>query len=138
MTAQARSPVKRIFLAQFGATLGLVFALLVLDRGAAQAALMGGTICTIANTYAGWRVFTRAIPGSAYGELSNLYRAEFGKLLMIAAMCVAYFAADGDVNILAFIGGCVVAVAANAVGAATQRFDNTKLDQTNKEHGERT
>jgi len=52
---------------------------------------------------------------------------------MIAALCVVYFAAAEDVNILAFVGGCVAAVVANAVGAATQRPDNT-----NKEQGEQT
>lgn len=132
MTAQARSPVKRIFTAQCGATLGLAFALLPFDQDAAQSALMGGVICTIANTYAVWRVFSRAERGSVYGELGNLYRAEFGKLLMIAAMCVAYFAAVRDVNILAFVGGCAAAVVAG-VAAATWHPDST-----NKEHGEKT
>ncbi len=75
-------------------------------------------IYTIANTYAGWRIFSRKQGDSVHGELYNFYRAEFGKLVMIGALCAATFAAIEAISVIAFVGGCVAAMVAGVVGAS--------------------
>jgi len=86
---------------------------------AAACALAGALICGAANIYAAWRVFgPRCAPASAHAELANLYRAEFGKLLLIGALSAALFAAT-EVHILAYIGGCLGGVLPGIGVAAT-------------------
>jgi F0F1-type ATP synthase assembly protein I len=105
---------------------------------AGRSALAGAAICSIANIYAAWRVFvTRRRPASEYGELANLYRAEFGKVVMIGALSAAFFLVS-NANILAFVGGCVGAILAGTLVAATfnpgtTSTRNTKLQEN---HGE--
>ena len=95
-------------------------------------------ICGVANVYAAWRVFSsRRRPASEYGELANLYRAEFGKFVMIGALSAALFSVS-DVDILAFVGGCISAILAGTLVAATfnpgaASTRNTKLEDN---HGE--
>jgi F0F1-type ATP synthase assembly protein I len=86
---------------------------------AARSAVTGAVICGIANVYAAWRVFASGRrPGSEYGELANLYRAEFGKFVLIGALSAAFFAVS-EVRILAFVGGCLSAIVAGLLVAAT-------------------
>ncbi len=105
---------------------------------AAQSAAAGAVICGVANIYAAWRVFAAGRrPASEYGELANLYRAEFGKFAMIGALSVVLFSVS-DVDILAFVGGCIGAILTGTLvaatfnpGAAIRR--NTKIQDN---HGE--
>lgn len=105
---------------------------------AARSAAAGAVICGVANIYAAWRVFaSRRRPASEYGELANLYRAEFGKFVMIGAFSAVLFAVS-SVDILAFVGGCIGAIVAGTVVAATFNpgtagTRNTKLQDN---HGE--
>jgi len=123
MKALTPATVKRVFAAQFGVTIILAAALVVVYGGvAAYSGLLGGTIYTIANTYASWRVFSRKQCDSAHGELFNLYRAEFGKLVMIGALCAATFAALDAINVIAFIGGCLSAMIAGTVSVSGQQM----------------
>lgn len=85
---------------------------------AARSAAAGAIICGIGNLYAAWRVFvSKRRPASEYGELANLYRAEFGKLVMIGALSAVLFAVS-NVDILAFVGGCISAILAGTLVAA--------------------
>lgn len=105
---------------------------------AARSAAAGAVICGVANIYAAWRVFaSRRRPASEYGELANLYRAEFGKFVMIGALSAGLFAVS-TVDILAFVGGCIGAILAGTLIAATfnpgtASTRNTKLQDN---HGE--
>lgn len=104
----------------------------------ARSALAGALICGVANVYAAWRVFAaRDRPVSEYGELANLYRAEFGKLLVIGALSAALFSVV-EVEILAFVGACLGALLAGTLVAATFNpgipgMHNSKRHRT---HGE--
>ncbi|MGA8258975.1 MAG: hypothetical protein WB783_02060 [Arenicellales bacterium] len=119
--------------------------------GAARSALAGAVICGVANVYAAWRVFSggREAHGHGlvleYGELAKLYRAEFGKLVVIGALSAVWFSVS-KVVILAYVGGCVGAIVAGILVAATFNpgipgsqnisqniSQNTKLHRT---HGE--
>jgi F0F1-type ATP synthase assembly protein I len=121
MKARALSTVKRVVVAQLGITIALALALIFYGRTAAYSALLGGSIYTIANAYAGWRIFSRKRNDSVHGELYNFYRAEFGKLLMIGALCAATFASIKAINVIAFVGGCVAAMIAGVVGASFEQ-----------------
>lgn len=105
---------------------------------AARSAAAGAVICGVANVYAAWRVFlSKRRPGSEYGELANLYRAEFGKFVMIGALSAALFSVS-NVDILAFVGGCISAILAGTLVAATfnpspANTRNTKLEDNDGE-----
>lgn len=105
---------------------------------AARSAAAGAIICGAANVYAAWRVFAaRRRTASQYGELANLYRAEFGKFVLIGAVSAALFAVS-KVDILAFVGGCIAAILAGTVVAATFNpgvpgTHNTKLEDDDGE-----
>jgi F0F1-type ATP synthase assembly protein I len=105
---------------------------------AMRSAVAGAVICGVANIYAAWRVFaSRRRPASEHGELANLYRAEFGKFVMIGAFSAALFAVS-DVDILAFVGGCAGAILAGTLIAATFNpgAANTRNTKLQDDHGE--
>jgi hypothetical protein len=91
-----------------------------------------------ANVYAAWRTFVaKRGTSSEFGELANLYRAEFGKFVMIGALSVVLFSVS-EVEILAFVGGCLGAILAGTLVAATfnprtAATNNSKIQNT---HGE--
>lgn len=116
-----------MLLAQAGVTLAISLALAFYGRTAAFSALAGGAICVVANGYAAWRSFTPSVMESAHGALSSLYRAEVGKLVMMAALFIAVFAGWKTVNIGAFIAGCAAAMVVGIIGAAFQRVDQEPL-----------
>jgi len=105
---------------------------------ALRSAAAGTVICGIANVYAAWRVFaSRRRPASEYGELANLYRAEFGKFVMIGALSAALFSVS-SVDILAYVGGCIGALLAGTLVAATFNPGSAKTRNTElkDDHGE--
>lgn len=112
-------PFGRLIAAQLAvATIGGLVGGLDGAEGARSAAT-GAVICGVANIYAAWRVFVGGRrPVSEYGELANLYRAEFGKFVLIGALSAAFFAVS-EVWILAFVGGCLSAIVAGLLVAAT-------------------
>ena len=68
-----------------GATMVLTAILLaMLADGQARSALLGGGIALLANGYSVWRIFSAPAETSGEAALANLYRAEFGKLVVIA------------------------------------------------------
>ena len=130
MKALTPSTVKRVFATQLGVTIILAAALVIVYGGvAAYSGMLGGTIYTIANTYASWRVFSRKQCNSAHGELFNLYRAEIGKLVMIGVLCATAFAALDAINVIAFIGGCLSAMIAGTVSMCGQQVDEAHSTQ---------
>lgn len=105
---------------------------------AARSAAAGAIICGVANVYAAWRVFvSKRRPASEYGELANLYRAEFGKFVMIGVLSAALFSVS-SVDILAFVGGSIGAILAGTVIAATFNPGTTSTCNTKIQdnHGE--
>lgn len=131
-------PFRRLIAAQLVVTAAAVSLGGLAGAAVARSALAGAVICGVANVYAAWRVFgSRRAPASEHAELANLYRAEFGKLLMIGALTAALFSAT-EVHILAYIGGCLggvltgigVAATYNPVTASAR---NTELQDN---HGE--
>lgn len=112
-------PFRRLIAAQ--AVVALVAAALAgLDSAqSSRSALAGAAICGVANVYAAWRVFVaKRRTDSEFGELANLYRAEFGKFVMIGALSALLFSVS-EVEILAFVGGCLGALMAGTLVAAT-------------------
>jgi len=136
--AWSEFPFRRLLAAQLAvAALAAAFGGLG-GADAVRSALAGAVICGVANVYAAWRVFAaRHGPVSEYGELANLYRAEFGKLVVIGALSAVWFLVS-KVVILAFIGGCLAAIVAGILVAATFNpgrpgTHNSKVHRT---HGE--
>lgn len=105
---------------------------------AARSAAAGAIICGVANVYAAWRVFvSKRRPASEYGELANLYRAEFGKFVMIGALSAVLFSVS-NVDILAFVGGSIGAILAGTLIAATFNpgTTSTRNSKIQDNHGE--
>ena len=65
--------------------------LALLADGQARSALLGGGIAFVANGYSVWRVFSAPTDVSGAMTLANLYRAEFGKLVITGALCALAF-----------------------------------------------
>lgn len=121
--AHIRLPVKNILAAQAGVTLLVSLALAFHGRVAAYSAFTGGLICVAANAYAAWRAFAPTTAESTEGVLSNLYRAELGKFVIVAALFIAVFAGWENVNIGAFLAGSVTAIVVGVIAPALQRVE---------------
>lgn len=131
-------PFRRLIAAQ-AAVVVLAAAFGGLDGSqAARSAAAGAIVCGVANAYAAWRVFrSKRRPASEYGELANLYRAEFGKFVMIGALSAALFSVS-NVDILAYVGGCIAALLAGTLVAATFNpgTASTRNTRLKDDHGE--
>ena len=108
-----------------GATMVLTAALLaLLVDGQARSSLLGGGIAFVANGYSVWRVFS--VPANISGEatLVNLYRAEFGKLVITGALCATAFALVDQLAVGGFLAGLLATLLAATIGAIfAQRND---------------
>jgi F0F1-type ATP synthase assembly protein I len=108
-----------------GATMVLTAALLaLLVDGQARSSLLGGGIAFVANGYSVWRVFS--VPADISGEatLVNLYRAEFGKLVITGALCATAFALVDQLAVGGFLAGLLATLLAATIGAIfAQRND---------------
>ena len=131
-------PFRRLIAAQLAVVaLAAVFGGLH-SPAAGRSALAGAAVCGMANVYSAWRVFvSKHRSDSAYGELANLYRAEFGKFVIIGALSAVIFSVS-DVDILAFVGGCMGAILAGTLVAATFNPGSagTSNAELQDEHGE--
>ena len=96
--------LKRILIAQLAALAVVVIALYGLVPGDVRSALFGAGISVAGNGYAAWRVFSRPARTPGQGELFTLYRAEFGKLVIVGVLCAVVFAA---VDLEIRLGGLV-------------------------------
>lgn len=80
------SPVKKIFLIECLATVVLSGIFLIFSGSeAASASLLGGALFAIPQTYFGYKAFSHSGARSIQQILSNFYRGESGKILLIAA-----------------------------------------------------
>tara|TARA_Y100000294_G_scaffold48855_1_gene45889 strand:- start:331 stop:834 length:504 start_codon:yes stop_codon:yes gene_type:complete len=103
------------------AALVVILAAFAAEQG--RSALIGGGIGLVASGYSVWRTFATSRPTTAQGELFTLYRAEFGKLVIIGALCALAFAAVDGLRVAGFLGGLVTAVLGGTIAAATLTFE---------------
>ena len=113
--------LKRILTAQLGTFIVVVFVLYVIAPSDVRSALFGAGISVAGNGYAAWRVFSRQATGSGEGELFSLYRAEFGKLVIVGVLCAAVFAAVDEIRIAGFLAGLLGGMIAATVAVVTQK-----------------
>ncbi len=74
--------------------------------------LLGGAIATVVNLYAARRVFVTPTTGTdenqaGVRELSRLYRAEAGRLVMTAVLFTTVFVLVKDLNVVALLVGFI-------------------------------
>jgi len=114
--------LKRILTAQLGTSIVVVLVLYVMAPSDVRSALFGAGISVASNGYAAWRVFSRQATGSGENELFTLYRAEFGKLVIVGVLCAAVFAGVDEIRIAGFLAGLLGGMIAATVAVATQKL----------------
>jgi len=98
--------------------------LALLADGQARSGLLGGGIAFVANGYSVWRVFSAPTDAAGAMTLANLYRAEFGKLVITGVLCALAFGLVEDLAIGGFLAGLLVTLVAATIGAIfAQRND---------------
>ncbi len=85
--------------------------------------LVGAGIGAMGVGYAAWRVFAGSRSKNGSVAMFELYRAEFGKLVIIGVLCGCAFIALEDLNFAAFLGGLVSVTLASVVAAATHTVE---------------
>ena len=113
--------LKRILAAQLGALIVVVIVLSVLAPDNVRSSLFGMGISIAANGYAAWRVFSRTAEEAGQNELLMLYRAEFGKLVIVGALCAVVFSTVEEIRITGFLVGLLTGMIAATVAVVTQK-----------------
>ena len=103
-------------------------ALLLFGPDLLHSALVGAGISVAGNGYAAWRVFAGNRKEIDSVEMFTLYRAEFGKLVIIGVLCGCAFVAIDGLNIAAFLGGLVSGTLASVIAAATHTVELPKQE----------
>ena len=85
-------------------------------------------MCIRDSGYAAWRVFVGGGKEIDSVELFSLYRAEFGKLVIIGVLCGCAFVAIDGLNIVAFLAGLVSGTLASVIAAATHTVELPKQE----------
>ena len=117
-----RLTLRRILIAQLVTLMLVVGILLVLAPTQVRSALIGAGISVAGNGYAVRRVFGQYSEKTAQAELAALYRAEFGKLFIVAALCAVTFIALNEIKIAGFLAGLFTGIIAATLAAATQKI----------------
>ena len=112
--------MRRVLLAQCMVTAVMALVLWLVVPQHLQSALVGAGISVAGNGYAAWRVFSGGAAKSGPTELFTLYRAEFGKLIIVGVLCTVAFAAIDGLSIVAFVGGLILGMITATLAAATQ------------------
>ena len=120
--------LRRVLVAQCGVTALVALALWVVSPDLLHSALVGAGISVAGNGYAAWRVFAGSRKDRDSVEVFTLYRAEFGKLVIIGVLCGCAFVAIDGLNIAAFLGGLVLGTLASVIAAATHAVEFTKQE----------
>jgi len=120
--------LRRVLLAQCGVTALVALAIWFVSPGLLHSALVGAGISVAGNGYAAWRVFVGSGKEPDSVELFSLYRAEFGKLVIIGVLCGCAFVAIDGLNIVAFLGGLVSGTLASVIAAATHTVELPKQE----------
>ena len=120
--------LRRVLVAQCGVTALVALALWFVSPDLLHSALVGAGISVAGNGYAAWRVFVGSGKEIDSVELFSLYRAEFGKLVIIGVLCGCAFVAIDGLNIAAFLGGLVSGALASVIAAATHTVELPKQE----------
>ena len=120
--------LRRVLVAQCGVTALVALALWFVSPDLLNSALVGAGISVAGNGYAAWRVFVGSSKEIDSVELFSLYRAEFGKLVIIGVLCGCAFVAIDGLNIVAFLGGLVSGTLASVIAAATHTVELPKQE----------
>ena len=112
--------MRRVLLAQCVVTAVMALVLWLVVPQHLQSALVGAGISVAGNGYAAWRGFSGGVTKSGPVELFTLYRAEFGKLIIVGVLCAVAFAAIDGLSIVAFVGGLILGMITATLAAATQ------------------
>ena len=120
--------LRRVLVAQCGVTALVALALWCVSSDLLHSALVGAGISVAGNGYAAWRVFVGSGKEIDSVELFSLYRAEFGKLVIIGVLCGCAFVAIDGLNIVAFLGGLVSGTLASVIAAATHTVELPKQE----------
>ena len=113
----------RVLAANIIALVTLLLVLYLVAPGEARSALIGSGIGIVGNGYAVWRVFVRPTKGPVQGELLVLYRAEFGKLVIMGGLCAAVFAAVDGIRIAGVLLGLLSGLIATTGAVLTQKTE---------------
>lgn len=92
-----------------------------LAPGEARSAMIGSGISIFANGYAVWAAFVRPTKRPAQGGLYELYRAEFGKLVIVGVLCAIVFAAVDGIRIAGFLLGLLSGLIVTTAALVTQK-----------------
>jgi len=120
--------LRRVLVAQCGVTALIALALWFISPDLLHSVLVGAGISVAGNGYAVWRVFVGSSKEIDSVELFSLYRAEFGKLVIIGVLCGCAFVAIDGLNIVAFLGGLVSGTLASVIAAATHTVELPKQE----------
>ena len=120
--------LRRVLVAQCGVTALVGLALWFVSPDLLHSALVGAGISVAGNGYAAWRVFVGSGKEIDSVELFSLYRAEFGKIVIIGVLCGCAFVAIDGLNIVAFLGGLVSGTLASVIAAATHTVELPKQE----------
>ena len=120
--------LRRVLVAQCGVTALIALALWFISPDLLHSALVGAGISVAGNGYAAWRVFAGSRKEIDSIEVFTLYRAEFGKLVIIGVLCGCAFVAIDGLNIAAFLGGLVSGPLASVIAVATHTVELPKQE----------
>ena len=120
--------LRRVLVAQCGVTALVALALWFVSPDLLHSALVGAGISVAGNGYAAWRVFVGCRKEIDSVELFSLYRAEFGKLVIIGVLCGCAFVAIDGLNIVAFLAGLGSGTLASVIAAATHTVELPKQE----------
>ena len=120
--------LRRVLVAQCGVTALVALVLWFVSPDLLRSALVGAGISVAGNGYAAWRVFVGSRKEIDSVELFSLYRAEFGKLVIIGVLCGCAFVAIDGLNIVGFLGGLVSGTLASVIAAATHTVELPKQE----------
>ena len=120
--------LRRVLVAQCGVTALVALGLWFVSPDLLHSALVGAGISVAGNGYAAWRVFVGSGKEPDSVELFSLYRAEFGKIVIIGVLCGCAFVAIDGLNIVAFLGGLVSGTLASVIAAATHTVELPKQE----------
>ena len=120
--------LRRVLVAQCGVTALGALAVWFVSPDLLHSALVGAGISVAGNGYAAWRVFAGSRKDRDSVEVFTLYRAEFGKLVIIGVLCGCAFVAIDGLNIVAFLAGLVSGTLASVIAAATHTVELPKQE----------
>ena len=113
----------RVLAANIIAIGALLLVLYLVAPGEVRSAVIGSGIGIVGNGYAVWSVFVRPTKRPVQGELLVLYRAEFGKLVIMGGWCAAAFAAVDGIRIAGVLLGLLSGLIATTGALITQKTE---------------